>query len=161
MLTPMDTEARVLIDHMDSVFYGPGWHGPELLPTLQSLSLEQARQPAGPDGYNAWQLALHCGFWKHVILVRLGVSTEPFERTPDDFPDLPRDLTRESWERDLDLLVSKHEAIKSAVRRMDNSELSQASTDENFSRESLILSIAAHDAYHVGHIRNMGISGLE
>jgi hypothetical protein len=157
----MDTEARVLTDFMDSVFYGPGWHGPELLPTLQSLSVEQALQPAGPDGYSAWQLVLHCAYWKHVILQKLGGTAEAFERTPEDFPDLPTDQTSHSWSVDLDLLIEKHEAIKAAVRRMANSDLSKASTDEQFSRESLVLSIAAHDAYHVGHLRNMGIIGLE
>ena len=75
----MDSEARVLVDFMDSVFYGPGWHGPELYPTLQSLSVEQALQPAGPDGYSTWQLVLHCAYWKHIILKRLGATDEPFE----------------------------------------------------------------------------------
>ena len=156
----MDTEARVLIDFMDSVFYGPGWHGAELYSTLQSLSLEQARQPGGPDGYSAWQLALHSAYWKHVILQRLGVTAKPFERAPDDFPALPQTPDQSAWEADLQLLVDKHEAIKSEVRRLGNAELGQASIDESFSKESLVLSIAAHDAYHTGHLRNMGISGL-
>ena len=157
----MDTEARVLIDFMDSVFYGPGWHGPELYSTLQSLSPEQALQPAGPDGYSAWQLALHCAYWKHVIRQRLGAAKDPFERSPDDFPDLPETRDAAAWERDLQLLVDKHEAMKAQVRRLGNAELGQSSTDENFSRESLVLSIAAHDAYHTGHLRNMGIDGLK
>lgn len=157
----MDSEARVLIDFMDSVFYGPGWHGPELYPTLQSLTPEQALQPGGPDGYCAWQLVLHCAYWKHTILVRLGVTDKPFEREPDDFPVLPQARDREAWERDLQLLVDKHEAIKNEVRRLANNELGELSTDERFTKESLVLSIAAHDAYHVGHIRNMGIMGLQ
>ena len=156
----MDSEARVLVDFMDSVFYGPGWHGPELYPTLQSLSVEQALQPAGPDGYSAWQLVLHCAYWKHIILKRLGVTDAPFERAPDDFPALPEHKDRGAWERDLQLLVDKHEALKAVVRRLGNAELGQASTDERFSRESLVLSIAAHDAYHTGHLRNMGVEGL-
>ena len=61
---------------------------------------------------------------------------------------------------DLQLLVDKHEAIKSEVRRLANNELSQLSTDEQFTKESLVLSIAAHDAYHTAHIRNMGIPGF-
>lgn len=157
----MDTEARVLIDFMDSVFYGPGWHGPELYPTLGSLTVEQALQPAGPDGYSAWQLVLHCAYWKHVIRHRLGATETPFERTPDDFPALPETKDGTAWERDLQLLVDKHEAMKAAVRRLGNAELGQVSTDEEFSRESLVLSIAAHDAYHTGMLRNMGIDGLK
>ena len=156
----MDSEARVLVDFMDSVFYGPGWHGPELYPTLQSLSVEPALQPAGPDGYSTWQLVLHCAYWKHIILKRLGVTDAPFERAPDDFPALPEHKDRGAWERDLQLLVDKHEALKAVVRRLGNAELGQASTDERFSRESLVLSIAAHDAYHTGHLRNMGVEGL-
>lgn len=157
----MDSEARVLIDFMDSVFYGPGWHGPELYPTLQALSVAQAVQPAGPDGYSAWQLVLHCAYWKHVILKRLGASDAPFERTPDDFPALPDKKDRVAWERDLQLLVDKHEAMKAEVHRLGKEELAQISTDEKFSKESLVLSIAAHDAYHTGHLRNMGINGLK
>jgi hypothetical protein len=156
----MDSEARVLIDFMDSVFYGPGWHGPELYPTLQSLSIEQALEKAGPDGYCAWQLVLHCAYWKHVILERLGVAPGAFERTPENFPVLPEPADSEAWERDLQLLVDKHEAIKAEVKRLGNNELSELSTDERFSKESLVLSIAAHDAYHTAHIRNMGIHGL-
>ena len=157
----MDSEARVLIDYMDSVFYGPGWHGPELYTTLQALSLEQALQKAGPEGYCAWQLLLHCAYWKHVILQRLGVTTGAFERTPDDFPALPDRPDGDAWERDLQLLVEKHEAIKAEVRRLANSELSEMSLDEQFSKESLVLSIAAHDVYHTAHIRNMGVDGLK
>jgi hypothetical protein len=157
----MDTEARVLVDFMDSVFYGPGWHGPELYPTLQALSLDQAKQPAGPDNYCAWQLVLHCAYWKHAILVALGVTTDEFERHPKDFPGLPDPADKSAWQRDLQLLVDTHEAIKKEVRRLANSELSQISTLDSFTKESLVLSIAAHDAYHVGHIRNMGIDGLQ
>ena len=156
----MDSESRVLIDFMDSVFYGPGWHGAELYPTVQSLTVEQALQTAGPDNYCAWQLVLHCAYWKHVILQRLGVTEHAFERSPEDFPDLPEPSDREAWERDLQLLVDKHEAIKGEVKRLANNELSELSTDERFSKESLVLSIAAHDAYHTAHIRNMGIDGL-
>jgi len=157
----MDSEARVLIDFMDSVFYGPGWHGPELYPTLQSLSVEQALEPAGPDGYSSWQLVLHCAYWKHVILRRLGATAAAFERSPEDFPALPEATDGPAWERDLQLLVDKHEAIKTAVRRLGNADLGQLSTDEKFSKESLVLSIAAHDAYHTGHLRNMGVDGLK
>jgi hypothetical protein len=157
----MDSEARVLIEFADSVFYGPGWHGAELYPTLQSLTLEQALQPAGPDGYCAWQLMLHCAYWKHVILQRLGVLTAGFERAPDDFPALPDPADGEAWERDLQLLVDKHEAIKAEVRRLGNDELSQMSTDDRFSKESLVLSLPAHDASHTAHIRNMGVEGLK
>jgi len=157
----MDSEARVLIDFMDSVFYGPGWHGPELYPTLQSLSVEQALEPAGPDGYSSWQIVLHCAYWKHVILRRLGVIAAAFERSPEDFPALPEATDRPAWERDLQLLVDKHEAIKTAVRRLGNADLGQLATDEKFSKESLVLSIAAHDAYHTGHLRNMGVNGLK
>ena len=157
----MDSEARVLIDFMDSIFYGPGWHGPELYPTLQALSVEQALQPAGPDGYSTWQLALHCAYWKHAILRRFGATEAPFGRTPEDFPDLPEQPDRAAWERDLQLLVDKHEAIKTEVRRLGNEELGAMSSDEKFSKESLVLSIAAHDAYHTGHLRNMGVDGLK
>ena len=157
----MDSEARVLIDYIDSVFYGPGWHGPEFYPTLQALSVEQALQPAGPDWYSPWQLVLHCAYWKHVILDRLGAAKSSFERSPDDFPSLPDPADTVSWERDLQLLVDKHEAIKAEVRRLGNDELAQASLDDQFSKESLVLSIAAHDAYHTGHIRNMGVKGLK
>ncbi len=146
---------------MDSVFYGPGWHGAELYPTLQSLTLEQALQPAGPDGYCAWQLVLHCAYWKHVILTRLGATSQGFERNPDDFPTLPKPADADAWDRDLQLLVDKHEAIKAEVRRLANNELSELSTDDRFSKESLVLSIAAHDTYHTAHIRNMGIDGLK
>ena len=157
----MDSEAGVLIEYMDSVFYGPGWHGPEFYSTLQGLSLGQAVQPAGPDGYSAWQLALHCAYWKHMILQRLGAIQSDFERAPADFPRLPDPADQTAWERDLQLLVDKHEAIKAEVRRLANDELAKSSLDDRFSKESLVLSIAAHDAYHTGHIRNMGIEGLE
>ena len=157
----MDSEARVLIDFTDSVFYGPGWHGPELYPTLQSLALEQTTAPGGSDGLTAWGIALHCAYWKHVILQRLGVTDEKFERLPDDFPSLPAEKTPDAWELDIQLLVDKHEAIKAEVKRLANDELSGLSTDERFTKESLVLSIAAHDAYHTAHIRNMGIPGFE
>lgn len=156
----MDSEAQVLIDFADSVFYGPGWHGPELYTTLQGLSLDQVSTLAGADKLSVWGIALHCAYWKHTILQRLGVTDESFSRQPEDFPVLPDDLTQEAWERDLQLLVDTHEAIKAEVKRLGNNELSLLSTDEQFTKESLVLSIAAHDAYHTAQIRNMGVPGL-
>ncbi len=161
----MDAKLRVLVNHLDSIFYGPGWHGPELFLTLRELTLEQVRWSDPREDLSAWKLALHCAYWKHVVTARLSSSPPPFSREPEDWPEPSAGNDQEAWETDLQFLVESHEALKRAVKALDPERLAEPYTGsegaDRMSNEALILSIAAHDAYHTAHIRNVGIPGFE
>lgn len=160
----MDNKVRVLVEYLDAVFYGPGWHGPELYPTLQELSLVQLQWSDPREGLSAWKLALHCAYWKHVVTGRLVDQQAPFARPREDWPEATAGADREAWEADLQLLVDMHEELKRSVRYLDPDKLALPVVgnggEERMSNEALILSIAAHDAYHTAHIRNFGIPGF-
>ena len=54
-----DNRKLMIIDHLNSIFYGEAWHGAALLPTIRDLDATQA-QKKNAEGYSAWGVALHC-----------------------------------------------------------------------------------------------------
>ena len=144
-----------------SVFAGNAWHGASLFGTLRKLTLEQALWE-NREGYSPWKIALHCAYWKHRARIRI-VPTgrdgkkERFPRSPAEFPDLPEPPDLTAWKTDLALLQSTHERLLEAVRAVPWYSLTTEEQSRYF-RE--ITGVAAHDAYHTGMIRNMGVPGL-
>jgi hypothetical protein len=143
---------------VESVFSGGAWHGASLLGTLQKLKREQALWE-NAEGYSPWKVALHCAYWKHRAGARIAAKgTLPrFKRSPADFPTLPENVDEAAWKSDLAFLVQIHEQFIQVVRAQPWSELSGERRSKVL-RE--ILGAAAHDAYHAGMIRNLGVPGL-
>lgn len=150
---PAEIEAFV-----QSVFSGGAWHGASLLGTLKTLSVEQALWE-NAEGYSPWKVALHCAYWKYRATSRIAEKgTVPrFPRSPADFPALPVSADAAAWKADLAFLVRIHDQFIAVVR-------SQLWPDLSVERRAKvlreILGAAAHDAYHTGMIRNLGVPGL-
>jgi hypothetical protein len=159
------TARDLLVQMMDDAFDHKGWHGENLMGTLRSLTAEQAAAPSR-EGWTAWQVALHCAYWKWVTRRSLHVgglpgAVGPFGRTPDDWPDLPAARTSEAWERDLALLVDEHRRLRDAAAALGEEQLLVVQPGNRFPHARSLCSIAAHDAYHTGMIRNMGVPGAD
>jgi hypothetical protein len=138
-----------------SVFSGGAWHGASLLGTLKTLTVEQALWE-NAEGYSPWKVALHCAYWKYRATARIAPKgTVPrFPRSPADFPALPVLLGVTTWKADLAFLVQIHDQFIAVVRAQPWQDLS-AERRAKVLRE--ILGAAAHDAYHTGMIRNLGV----
>jgi hypothetical protein len=154
----MSGTKEALIDHLDSVFNGPAWHGAALLPTLRELEFARAAN-AGYEEFTPWGILLHCAYWKFWVRRAISSADQPptFGRTPDDFPDLPTERTPETLEIDIQFLIDEHSALRDAVLAFPGARLSDLTPKGEFTFAGLIAGAAAHDAYHAAQIRNMGV----
>ena len=143
---------------VNSVFLGGAWHGASLMGTLKKLGVEQALWE-NEEGYSPWKVALHCAYWKHRAATRISAkgALPRFPRSPADFPALPKSANEAAWKADLAFLVQIHEQFIQVVRAQPWPELA-GERRAKVLRE--ILGAAAHDAYHTGMIRNLGVPGL-
>ena len=159
------TQKSMLIDHLDSVFHGPAWHGAALLPTARELEFENAAT-AGFEDHTAWSMLLHCAYWKFWVRRALSDQKTPennlpvFGRTPDDFPDLPAEPTPEALEIDIQFLIDEHTALREAVVALPEERLPERTPKGEFTLAGLITGAAAHDAYHAAQIRNLGVQSF-
>ena len=148
---------QALLDHLDSVFFGEAWHGAALIPTMNEIGIEDAATE-NDEGYSPWRIALHCAYWK--FFVRKAISDVRdsliFERSPDDFPDLPEIKDEKAWKADIAFLEDEHRKLVEAVRDFPDERLDEIPPKAGVSYGGLILGAASHDAYHTAHIRNLG-----
>jgi hypothetical protein len=157
------TPRELLLQLTDDAFDHKGWHGENLMDTLRSLTAEQAAAPSR-EGWTAWQVALHCAYWKWVTRKSLYIggltgAVEPFARVPDDWPERPAAATTAAWERDLSFLAEEHRRLRDAALQLTDEQLLAVQPGNSFPHARSLCAIAAHDAYHTGMIRNMGVPG--
>ena len=155
----------LLVRMMDDVFDHKGWHGENLMDSLRSLTAAQAAA-SSREGYSAWQIALHCAYWKWVTRRSLCTgdptgAIEPFSRAPEDWPLLPAECTQAAWDQDLEFLAEQHRRLREAVLAFTDDELLAVQPGNKFPHARSLYSIAAHDAYHTGMLRNMGVPGAD
>ncbi len=163
----MTISSRTLIIEALDEAYGNAetWYGPNLRPTLTSLTPEQLVDRRTFEGYTAWELAVHCAYWKWFVACRLTGGTDSFPYGQDDFPPLPSDTSERAWMDFLSWMDGRHERLKAATATLDEARLSSPwvnaeGEEQEGSVARMIMGVAFHDAYHTAQIRNMGLAGL-
>ena len=151
---PYMSEKANLIHHLNSVFYGPAWHGDALFPTLKNLPFPKISLH-NSEGYSAWGILLHCAYWKHQVLLKLDPDCGSFDRHPEDFPKIPLERSFESWLADLDFLEENHRLLVDAVQEMAEDRFPFTPSGGSFNLVGYILGAGAHDVYHTAHLRNL------
>ena len=156
-MSETDRQKQMIIDHLNSVFYGEAWHGAALLPTIRELDAEEAIRK-NTEGHSVWGVALHCAYWKFAILRKLAVDGESpqFDRSPDDFPELPDPADADAFQADIAFLEAEHRALIDAIAAFPAGRLGDPAPDLPMDYAGMILGGACHDAYHAAHIRNLG-----
>lgn len=153
-----DDRKKMLLDHLDSVFFGKAWHGSALLPTIRKFDLEHALIE-NEEGYSAWKIVLHCAYWKFDVRRVLTLSGERplFPRKPRDFPHLPEERNAASWKADRRFLEEEHSLLREVVDSFPSGRLDEVPEKGRFTFAGYILGAAAHDVYHTAHLRNLGV----
>ena len=57
------SEAKFLVDQLRTTFNGDSWHGPNLVKTLEGISLENAKTRYLDDRHTIWELTKHITYW--------------------------------------------------------------------------------------------------
>jgi uncharacterized damage-inducible protein DinB len=148
-------ETDELLELLAHAFEQPTWHGANLREALSGVTPSQALWRPAPERHNIWELALHCAYWKHVVIRALQGfdNAEGFPRQPDNFPALP-EATLTAWETDLGLLEATQQQLLEQVRVFDGARLNETvGPGESKTVAELIFGVAYHDVYHAGQIR--------
>ncbi|HUV06825.1 MAG TPA: DinB family protein [Spirochaetia bacterium] len=160
----MEKINELLANILDDAFNGSGWQGPDnLVGTVENATLDQLLYPSPHEGYCIWQIVLHCAYWKWFVLKILNSQKAgEFPRSPADFPSLPGVRNLETWRKDLRLLIDGHNTMQEVVRGFPVESLWKIAPNQNkdLPYVKYVYGVAAHDIYHTGQIRNMGVPNI-
>jgi uncharacterized damage-inducible protein DinB len=143
----VDSILQALIAHFDSVFEGPNGDYPAVLEALGGLTAEQAIWKPAPDCNSIWQIVDH-----------LTASTlwqiEMLEKGEAAFPAWTQPAGNESdWQASINRLKEAHERLNVTLGQLSEKELLNIPVPEwKKTLLELLLSSAAHEAYHDGQI---------
>ena len=138
----------------DQAFSGRSWHGTPLWGTMRGLDADHALRRPAPGRHNAWELVLHCAYWKFVARQRITGDAElAFPRAGHNFPELPTVPHEAEWKRDRALLKREHDLLRAVVAGLKPSALKRRAGKSRFTVAETIVGIASHDLYHAGQVQ--------
>ena len=138
---------------LDEGFNKAAWHGPNLLGSLRGAGVPELLYRPREAVHNAWELAVHCAYWKYAVRNRLLAgkrNTFPLEGS--NFFRRDKGLVLADWKKDLALLKAQHKALKAAILGLDPKTYGDRVQGSRHTVRRMALGIAAHDIYHAGQI---------
>jgi hypothetical protein len=161
----MNEQTAVLADLADAEFDGRSFNGPSLMKTLESLSPEDAAFKGTYEGYSAWELALHCAYYKYFVARSLGaagpIEPYPFEKGSNGFGSTPEKPSPSAWESVLEYLRASHKAVWAQARALPPDRLEGIMEEWKVPYRAALAWLAGHDVYHVAQLRSMGVPGIK
>ncbi len=137
----MNREIALLLNLIDQAFDHKAWHGTNLKGSLRGLTAEEAAWRPGEGRHNAWEVAVHCAYWKYAVWRRLtGVKRGSFPMKGSNW--FVRPAEGADWKADLKLLAQMHRQLREVIAGLK--------TVPNL---AMLTGIAAHDLYHAGQIQ--------
>ena len=150
----VSAERDLLLHLRDQGFDTKAWHGPNLGGALRGLSPAQAAWRPHPARHNIWELAVHCAYWKYVVLRLLtGEPRGSFPLAGSNWFPRPTENTAPALAADLRLLRDQHRRLRAAVAVFPPSRLGARPATSKYTYRELIAGAAAHDLYHAGQVR--------
>jgi hypothetical protein len=154
--SPATTE--LLLDVLEQAFSRRSWHGTNLRGSLRRLAPEVAAWRPAAGRHNAWEIALHCAYWKYAVWRRLtGEKRGSFPLEGSNWfrrPQPPTDSSSQlAWKVDVRLLADMHERLIGAVRVFAPAIWEERAPASPFRYRDLVMGAAAHDLYHAGQIQ--------
>jgi hypothetical protein len=141
----MSDDRALLIRVLEEAYQRHAWHGPNLRSALRGLTPNQAFWRPDGERHSAWELMLHCAYWKHSVWRRLtGARRAPFSLQGRNFFAVTAPTAR-AWRDDLALLGESHTTLLAAVAKLPAATLAKKSR--------IVYGVAMHDVYHAGQIR--------
>jgi hypothetical protein len=152
----MNRSVDVLLHLLDEAFDRKSWHGTNLRGSIRGLSARDVSWRPAPGRHSIWEIVVHAAYWKYAVRRRLLVEKRgSFALTGSNWfarPVAGVDPAAQ-WKADVALLASEHQALRRAVGRLADRDLSTRAAGGRTSVRSLVTGIAAHDLYHAGQIQ--------
>jgi len=147
----MKTELQRLEEQLERALEGEAWHGPSVLEVLEGVSAHQAAAHPIAGAHSIWELTLHIATWERVGRRRIEEFIPIDVSDEEDWPAV-EDTSDEAWSSTLDELRSNHEALRAAIRALDESRLEDIVPGTQYSVYFLLHGVIQHDLYHAGQI---------
>ncbi len=159
----MDARIELIAKLADDEFDGECFNGPSLMGTLRKLSATMAAYDDTFEGYSAWEIALHCAYYKYFLAKALGASLGeyPYEKENWGFGAAPPPGDEASWAALLEYLPMVHRAAWAAARSAPPSKLDEIFPEWKVSYAKALSWLATHDTFHGAQIRSMGTPGFK
>ena len=145
------SEIKRINDQLKRAFEGNAWHGPSVSEVLAGVTAEQAAAHPIAGGHSIWELTLHIGTWERVGRRRLQESNPIEVPDEEDWPAVGN-TSDEAWQATLEKLRSNHQALRTALRGLDETRLDEIVPGTQYSIYFLLQGVIQHDLYHAGQI---------
>jgi uncharacterized damage-inducible protein DinB len=145
------SEVKRIDDQLRRAFDGEAWHGPSVLELLKDVSAEQAATHPIDGVHSIWELALHIAAWENVARKRI-VENVPFDPTDEENFPAVTDTSASAWQSAVEDVKRNHEALRTAIAALDDSELSAIVPGTPYSVYFMLHGVVQHDLYHAGQI---------
>lgn len=154
--SPATTE--LLLDLLARAFSRRSWHGTNLAGSLRRLTPELAAWRPARGRHNAWEIAVHCAYWKYAVRRRLtGEKRGSFPLRGSNWFQRPRAAEDAApslaWKTDVRLLGDMQAQLIGAVAAFPNAKWEEPVPGSPFRYRDLVTGAAAHDLYHAGQIQ--------
>jgi uncharacterized damage-inducible protein DinB len=145
------SEKKRLNDQLKRAFEGKAWHGPSVSEVLAGVTAEQAAAHPIAGAHSIWELALHIQTWERVGRRRIQEFVPIDVSDEEDWPAVT-DTSEAAWARTLEDLRSNHQALRAAIRELDEAKLDEIVPGTTYSVYFLLHGVIQHDLYHAGQI---------
>lgn len=144
------SEITFVVEQLNSIHYGPAWHGPSLSEILSGITFEDAFRKPIQGAHSIFDLVHHIAAWQNVFAIRLegNAIDEPAE---GDFP--AADFgSPEDWAAALQRLEDSHQRIVRVISSLEGADLEQVIPGKEYTRRLLVFGSIPHNVYHSGQI---------
>jgi len=152
----MDREISLLLNLIDQAFDRKAWHGTNLKGSLRRLTAVEAAWRPAQGRHNAWEVAVHCAYWKYAVWRRLtGARRGSFPLEGSDWLERPGDSAdlEAAWKADYALLAEMHRQLRATVAGLKAKDLDVKAKGSRSPNAVMLAGIAAHDLNHAGQIQ--------
>jgi uncharacterized damage-inducible protein DinB len=142
-----------LLRSFDQAYDRKSWHGTTLRGSLRNLTPAEAAWRPAPGRHSAWELVVHCAYWKWSVLRRLDPAAGEFPEDGSNFFGRPDTPDERAYRRDVELLGTVHRRLRAAIEGLSDDDLERVPRGSKTTIGDLVRGVSAHDLYHAGQIQ--------
>ncbi len=145
------SELKRINGQLKRAFEGKAWHGPSVSEVLEGVTAEQAAAHPIAGAHSIWELTLHIATWERVGRRRIEEFIPIDVSDEEDWPAI-EDKSDFAWTTTLEELSRNHEALRAAIRTLDETRLDDIVPGTEYTIYFLLHGVIQHDLYHAGQI---------
>lgn len=150
---PASPRLAELLRSLDQAYDHKSWHGTTLRGSLRNLNATEAAWRPAPGRHSAWELVVHCAYWKSTVTRRLAPDAERFPLVGSNFFPRPDAPDEQALRRDVKLLDAEHRRLRAAIAELTVTALDTIPPGSKTTVGDLVRGVTAHDLYHAGQIQ--------